>query len=61
MLGYNNQYVGEAFLSFKDIAETNKPLNELPQVHLKLGRPTSLGKHLRIFIIPNIKTIIYIF
>ncbi|XP_049820275.1 protein unc-13 homolog 4B isoform X3 [Aethina tumida] len=43
LLGYNNQYVGEAFLSFKDIPETNKPLNELPQVHLKLGRPTSLA------------------
>ncbi|CAH0552872.1 unnamed protein product [Brassicogethes aeneus] len=43
LLGYNNQYIGEAFLPFSEIPETNKPLSSLPQVHLQLGRPTSLS------------------
>ncbi|KAJ8953784.1 hypothetical protein NQ314_007214 [Rhamnusium bicolor] len=40
LLGYNNQYIGEAFLHFKDIEDTTQPINCLPQVHLQLSRPT---------------------
>ncbi|KAH1020693.1 hypothetical protein HUJ04_010308 [Dendroctonus ponderosae] len=41
MLGYNNQYIGEAFLRFKDIPITSESLSNLPQVKKWLGRPTS--------------------
>lgn len=44
MLGYNNQYIGEAFLRFKDIPITSESLSNLPQVKKWLGRPTSFGK-----------------
>lgn len=43
LLGYNNQYIGEAFMHFSDIPDTDTPLNSLPQIQLKLGRPTSLS------------------
>ncbi|XP_050297020.1 protein unc-13 homolog 4B isoform X2 [Anthonomus grandis grandis] len=42
MLGYNNQYIGEAYIRFKDIPSTDDPLSELPQVKKLLGRPKSL-------------------
>ncbi|KAJ3619664.1 hypothetical protein MTP99_005328 [Tenebrio molitor] len=42
MLGYNNQYIGEAFLHFKDIASTTTPLGDLEQIELPLLRPTDL-------------------
>lgn len=44
LLGYNNQYVGEAFLHFKEIIDTNDDIESLPQIHLELGRPTNLSK-----------------
>ncbi|EEZ97425.2 BAI1-associated protein 3-like Protein [Tribolium castaneum] len=43
MLGYNNQYIGEAFLHFKDIDSSNTPMDDLPQISLALGRPTDLS------------------
>ncbi|KAL3277541.1 hypothetical protein HHI36_012885 [Cryptolaemus montrouzieri] len=42
LLGYNNKHVGEAFIHFKDIPDTEDPLSSLPQVHLELARPTNL-------------------
>lgn len=44
MLGYNNQYIGEAFLHFKDIDKSSSSIDDLPQVQLPLGRPTDLSK-----------------
>ncbi|KAK9880351.1 hypothetical protein WA026_010235 [Henosepilachna vigintioctopunctata] len=41
LLGYNNKHVGEAFISFKDIIDTDAPISTLPQVHLELARPTN--------------------
>ncbi|XP_030758919.1 protein unc-13 homolog 4B isoform X2 [Sitophilus oryzae] len=41
MLGYNNQYIGEAFLKFKDIPRTESSLSSLPQVKKWLCRPTT--------------------
>lgn len=46
MLGYNNQYIGEAFLHFKDIPITDTPVSDLPQSYLFLGRPTSMSKYI---------------
>ncbi|XP_060523502.1 protein unc-13 homolog 4B [Cylas formicarius] len=43
LLGYNNQYIGEAFIHFKDIEDTNRPLNSLNQVYKWLGRPVDLN------------------
>lgn len=43
-LGYNNQYIGEAYLHFKDIVDTSDTLSSLPQIHLPLLRPKDLGK-----------------
>lgn len=45
LLGYNNQYIGEAFLNFADIKDTNEPLSSLPQVRLQLSRPTNSSKY----------------
>ncbi|KAJ8944670.1 hypothetical protein NQ318_015878 [Aromia moschata] len=42
LLGYNNQYIGEAFLDFKSIEDTTLPLTSLPQIHLQLSRPKDL-------------------
>lgn len=42
MLGYNNQYVGEAFIKFSDIPSTSNALSSLPQIKKWLSRPTSL-------------------
>lgn len=44
-LGYNNQYVGEAFIHFKDVPETSDPVSKLSQVHLLLQRPTDLSMY----------------
>lgn len=44
LLGYNNQYIGEAFVNFKDIIETSDDICSLPQIHLPLSRPTQLGE-----------------
>ncbi|XP_044262026.1 protein unc-13 homolog 4B isoform X2 [Tribolium madens] len=43
MLGYNNQYIGEAFLHFKDIDSSSTPIDDLPQIQLALSRPTDLN------------------
>lgn len=40
LLGYNNQYIGEAFIQFKDIEDTTQAISCLPQIHLQLSRPT---------------------
>ncbi|XP_072393128.1 protein unc-13 homolog 4B isoform X4 [Diabrotica undecimpunctata] len=40
LLGYNNQYIGEAFLPFSEIEDTLEYITNLPQVHLPLDRPT---------------------
>ncbi|XP_056643734.1 protein unc-13 homolog 4B isoform X2 [Diorhabda sublineata] len=40
LLGYNNQYIGEAFLSFSDLKDTTEYISGLPQVQLQLNRPT---------------------
>ncbi|KAL1506494.1 hypothetical protein ABEB36_005849 [Hypothenemus hampei] len=42
MMGYNNQYIGEAYVKFSDIPSTNGSLSNLPQIKKLLGRPTSL-------------------
>lgn len=44
LLGYNNQYIGEAFVHFKDIPDTEDALSSLPQIRLPLMRPFDLGK-----------------
>lgn len=38
--GITNQYVADCFMSFREIEQSNTQ----QQVHLKLNRPTSLGK-----------------
>ncbi|XP_065157678.1 protein unc-13 homolog 4B isoform X3 [Atheta coriaria] len=43
MMGLNNQYIGEAFVSLKDIPKTSQSFENLPQVLLQLVRPTSLN------------------
>ncbi|XP_076251022.1 C2 and C2B_Munc13-like domain-containing protein staccato isoform X3 [Rhynchophorus ferrugineus] len=42
MLGYNNQYIGEAFLRFSDIPRTDQDLSSLPQVKKWLNRPVTM-------------------
>lgn len=42
-LGYNNQYIGEAFIHFSDVPENSEPISKLTQVHLQLQRPTDLS------------------
>lgn len=46
LLGYNNQYIGEAFLNFSDLEDTIQPISSLPQVHLQLSRPTDTSEYL---------------
>ncbi|KAG5895641.1 hypothetical protein JTB14_008650 [Gonioctena quinquepunctata] len=43
LLGYNNQYIGEAFLPFCDIEDTTNPIEYSQQVHLPMGRPTQMS------------------
>lgn len=45
-LGMRNEFIGEAYLTFAEIQKTKMTtgLEELPQVHLKLNRPTNFGK-----------------
>lgn len=45
LLGYNNQYIGEAFLPFTEVQETTESLDALPQVHLLLSRPTDSSEY----------------
>lgn len=45
LLGYNNQYIGEAFLAFSDIEDTTQYITCLPQVHLQLDRPVDFSKY----------------
>ena len=44
MLGYNNQYIGEAFVHFQDIPDTDTAVSSIPQKSLQLQRPPTLGK-----------------
>lgn len=44
LLGYNNKHIGEAFIHFKDIVDTEDPLSSLSQIHLQLCRPVNLGR-----------------
>ncbi|XP_044755920.1 protein unc-13 homolog 4B isoform X3 [Coccinella septempunctata] len=41
LLGYNNKHIGEAFIHFRDIIDTEEPLSSLPQIHLQLSRPVN--------------------
>lgn len=43
-LGYNNQYIGEAFVHFKDVPDVPDPISSLPQIHLYLQLPIDLSK-----------------
>ncbi|KAF5278655.1 hypothetical protein FQA39_LY00697 [Lamprigera yunnana] len=40
-LGMNNQFIGEAFVHFKDIPETHANIRTLSQIHLPLHRPSN--------------------
>ncbi|KAF5296761.1 hypothetical protein FQR65_LT10162 [Abscondita terminalis] len=40
-LGMSNQFIGEAFVHFKDIPDTNANIRTLPQVRLLLHRPSN--------------------
>ncbi|KRT85512.1 C2 domain containing protein, partial [Oryctes borbonicus] len=42
MLGYNNQYIGEAMVHFKDIPNGTGSLDSQPQMTLELRRPKTL-------------------
>lgn len=42
--GYANQYVAEAFLLFKDIADITSESGSIKQLHLTLTRPQNDGK-----------------
>lgn len=44
LLGYNNQYIGEMFLHFNEIIDSNDDIDTLPQIHLQLGRPNVESK-----------------
>ena len=44
--GYANQYVAEAFLMFKDIADITGESGSIKQLHLTLTRPQNDGKFL---------------
>lgn len=59
LLGYNNQYIGEAFLSFRDVQETAESIDTLPQVHLQLSRPTDHSKYdkTELFKLPNLSSV----
>ncbi|XP_063906975.1 protein unc-13 homolog 4B isoform X3 [Zophobas morio] len=43
LLGYNNQYIGEAFVHFKDVDVSATPLTDLTPVYLPLIRPSNLS------------------
>jgi hypothetical protein len=44
--GMANQYVADAFMMFKDIADTNSDSGSIQQMHLKLTRPQNEGETL---------------
>lgn len=46
MFGMSNQYLAEAYIHFKEVPDTETDIKGLPQVHLKLSRPTKLGEYL---------------
>lgn len=39
-----NDYIGEAFIHFKDVSDTSEVISDLPQTHLYLQRPTDSSK-----------------
>ncbi|CAH1161909.1 unnamed protein product [Phyllotreta striolata] len=41
LLGYNNRYIGEAFLAFSEIEDTMQYIGCLPQTHLLLDRASN--------------------
>ncbi|XP_017783309.1 PREDICTED: protein unc-13 homolog D isoform X2 [Nicrophorus vespilloides] len=43
LMGYNNQYIGEAFVPFKNIPKTTDDFDTLPQIRLQLIRPANLN------------------
>lgn len=42
--GMSNQYVADAFLMFKDIADITNDTGSIKQLHLNLTRPQNEGK-----------------
>lgn len=42
--GMSNQYVADAFLMFKDIADITSDSGSIQQLHLKLTRPQNEGE-----------------
>lgn len=47
--GMANQYVAEAFLMFKDIADISGDSGTIKQLHLTLTRPQNDGKNFSLF------------
>lgn len=43
--GMSNQYVADAFMMFKDIADITSDTGSIKQMHLILTRPQNEGKH----------------
>lgn len=43
--GMSSQYVADAFMMFKDIADITSDSGTIKQLHLKLTRPQNEGKH----------------
>lgn len=46
-LGMNNQFMGETFMKFSEIPSRNGHIDDLPQVHLPLHRPSNFSKYLK--------------
>jgi len=45
LFGMSNQYIAECFLAFKDIEDVTTNNNvQIEQTHMKLTRPTNLGR-----------------
>lgn len=58
--GMSNQYVADAFLMFKDIADITSDTGSIKQLHLKLTRPQNEGE-LHNYFFNQILTDFYLF
>lgn len=45
--GMSNQYLADAFLMFKDIADITSDTGSIQQLHLKLTRPQNEGEDIK--------------
>lgn len=45
MFSVSNTFVGEAYLHFSEIPDTPAPIGSLPQQHLPLSKPNTVGKN----------------